>query len=247
MRRGKNVGRGLLRVKQPIVWAPAPRSPAQMVGPGSSHAERHMYHIIAGVRCRDSLPPNLTNLALGEESVCVILGIFFEQWIERESRGGRQYFGINLINANSCDAGRPHNQRRALQSQMKINAASPGPLLRRWLSAPAASSTGRMLRTHEDVWCVPFQPPPWMTSSAGHRTSSRCPSCLSNSASPKRIESPPRSMSWCDTPSISRPNRKRRRLQITLYPLLSRQSQSPGLARQPPLHTPATAPSWGLL
>lgn len=130
-----------------------------MVGPGSSHAERHMYHIIAGLRCRDSLPPNLTNLALGEESVCVILGIFFEQWIERESRGGRQYFGINLINANSCDAGRPHNQRRALQSQMKINAASPGPLLRRWLLAPAASSTGRMLRTHEDVWCVPFQPP----------------------------------------------------------------------------------------
>lgn len=84
MRRGKNVGRGLLRVKQPIVWAPAPRSPAQMVGPGSSHAERHMYHIIAGLRCRDSLPPNLTNLALGEESVCVILGIFLNNGLKEK-------------------------------------------------------------------------------------------------------------------------------------------------------------------
>lgn len=88
--------------------------------------------------------------------------------------------------------------------------------------------------------------PPWMTSSAGHRTSSWCPSCLSNSVSPKRIESPRRSMSWCDTPSISRPNRKLRRPQITLYPLLSRQSQSPGLARQPPLSTPLPLPQAGV-
>jgi hypothetical protein len=31
------------------------------------------------------------------------LGIF-EQWVERKSREGRQYFGINLIYVNSCAA-----------------------------------------------------------------------------------------------------------------------------------------------